>query len=69
MAGILFSSESTELVTLTTKPNTKCAQYHRRMPVLIQPDNIDYWFNANSDQLLPIFDAVSSELINISSNA
>jgi len=63
MAGILFLHENTELVTLTTKPNDICAEYHKRMPVFIDESNIDYWFNAKSAHLAPLFEAVKSEML------
>jgi len=65
MAGILFQGEMTELVTLTTSPNDKCAQYHKRMPVLILPEHTEYWFNSPTEQLAPLFTPVSEEMINI----
>ena len=65
MAGILFQHEMTELVTLTTQPNDKCALYHKRMPVLILTENIDYWFNSSIEQLGPLMNYVSEEVINV----
>lgn len=65
MAGILFQHEKTKLVTLTTKPNEKCAEYHKRMPVLIEESNIDYWFNAKSEHLESLFEAVNEQVINV----
>jgi len=54
MAGIWYENDEHQLVTLTTTPNPKCATFHKRMPVLILPENIDYWFNANIDELPPL---------------
>jgi len=65
MAGILFQHEMTELVTLTTEPNAKCAQFHKRMPVLILPEQAQYWFNASVDELEPLLTAVSDEIIKV----
>ena len=65
MAGILFKHEMTELVTLTTTPNTKCSAYHKRMPVLISPEHTMDWFNLNSAQVAPLFRYVNDEMINI----
>ena len=65
MAGILFQHEITELVTLTTSPNDKCAQYHKRMPVLILPEHKEYWFNSTVEQLGPIMHCVSDEIIHV----
>jgi putative SOS response-associated peptidase YedK len=65
MAGILFNHlpSQTQLVTLTTSPNEKCAQYHKRMPVLISPEHIDYWFNSEAAKLTPLMHAIDSKLI------
>ena len=57
MAGILFQHEFTELVTLTTKPNLKCGQYHKRMPVLIAGDDKDFWLQSSPQDLDPLFSA------------
>jgi len=65
MAGILFLHEMTELVTLTTQPNGKCSQYHKRMPVIILPEDNDYWFNASTEQISPLMNAVNDDVINI----
>lgn len=65
LAGILFKHEFTELVTLTTAPNTKCSKYHKRMPVLILPEHIDYWFSSDSEQVTPLLNHVSNEMIDV----
>lgn len=65
MASILFKHEVTELVTLTTAPNSHCGQYHKRMPVLILPENKDYWFCSSTEQLAPLMYCVDDDLINI----
>lgn len=58
MAGIWYPSTPDapvpELVTLTTAPDPLCAQYHNRMPQLIAPENINYWFHASPEQLAPL---------------
>lgn len=66
MAGITYNSDIHQLVTLTTSPNEKCKQYHKRMPVIVLPENIDYWFNARTEQLQPLMQSVNSEMINVS---
>ena len=66
MAGILFKKEHSELVTLTTTPNPKCAEYHKRMPVLVYPENTDYWFNATTEQLTPLLLPVHEDIIQVS---
>ena len=60
MTGILYQTlnEIHRLVTLTTAPNFKCGQYHKRMPVMILPENVEFWFQSQSDQLLPLFKAI-----------
>ncbi|WP_448553993.1 SOS response-associated peptidase [Thalassotalea montiporae] len=63
MAGILYDLAAPKLVTLTTSPNEKCSEIHKRMPVLIQPEHIDYWFNAQPNELDPLMDAISGDCI------
>ncbi len=66
MAGIWFEQEDTpQLVTLTTKPNVKCANYHHRMPVIIKPDELDFWFNSTADNLQTLIEPVANEMITI----
>ena len=65
MAGILFQHEHTELVTLTTQPNEKCAQYHKRMPALVLAKDKDYWFNSSPLELEPLLQHVEDRVINI----
>lgn len=65
MAGILFKHEITELVTLTTAPNIKCREYHKRMPVLILPEYTEHWFSSNMEQVAPLLAHVNDEVINI----
>lgn len=66
MAGILFKKEHTELVTLTTTPNPKCAQYHQRMPVLVYPENTHNWFSATTEELSPLLLPVHEDIIKVS---
>ncbi len=42
MAGIALE-EGSKLVTLTTKPNEQCSEYHHRMPLLIPDDAVMTW--------------------------
>ncbi len=66
MAGIWFEQENTpQLVTLTTRPNSTCAEYHQRMPVIIKPDEVDYWFNSTADHLQAQREPVTGDLISI----
>lgn len=68
MAGVFYpgqGSEPGQLVTLTTTPNEKCAEYHHRMPVLIQPTDINYWFNSDADELEPLLEHMPDREIGI----
>jgi putative SOS response-associated peptidase YedK len=65
MGGILFQHEFTELVTLTTKPNLKCGQYHKRMHVLIAEEDKDSWFQSSPQDLAPLFQHMNNEMIHI----
>lgn len=65
MAGILFPSEQKELVTLTTSLNPKCSEYHKRMPAIVLPENVDYWFGSNTKHLQPVMLPVHEDLISI----
>ena len=62
MAGIWYfndnENQSRQLVTLTTTPNSKCAEYHQRMPVIVLPQYRDYWFQSSAQQLAPLFEAI-----------
>ncbi|ABE56510.1 protein of unknown function DUF159 [Shewanella denitrificans OS217] len=52
MAGILYpSDDGMQLVTLTTSPTDECRPYHNRMPLLIVPSDILYWFHSEPKQL------------------
>jgi len=65
MAGILFHNEHTELVTLTTKPNNKCGQYHKRMPALVLAKDKDYWFNSSPQELELLLQHVEDRVIHV----
>mgnify|MGYP003638122518 CR=1 FL=1 len=65
MGGIYFPSEQPQLVTLTTKPNNKCSDYHKRMPVIILPEDKDYWFNSSVEQLMPLLSPIDEKLISV----
>ena len=67
MAGIWYQAvnETPQIVTLTTSPNKKCSQYHKRMPVLILPQNAEYWFKSPVEQLSPMFEAIDESIIDI----
>ncbi|MBV1880398.1 MAG: SOS response-associated peptidase [Pseudomonadales bacterium] len=71
MAGIRFVGGSTgdrtrentasQIVTLTTKPNKQCAEIHKRMPVLINPENVDSWFGSDVKDVRELLLAVERE--------
>lgn len=55
MAGILFLNDATsQLVTLTTSPTEQCAAYHSRMPLLIEPTDLDFWLHSEPAMLTPL---------------
>ncbi|WP_232299964.1 SOS response-associated peptidase [Colwellia sp. MT41] len=54
-----------QLLTLTTAPNAKCADYHQRMPVIILPQYRDFWFQAPAEQLVPLFQAIDENYIKV----
>lgn len=64
MAGILFPAEN-QLVTLTIKPNDKCAQYHHRMPLFIPSTEINFWLQQDVEQLEPLLKALPDKWINV----
>ncbi len=66
MAGIRFDQEDTpELLTKTSKPNVKCAEYHHRMPVIIKAEELDFQFNSTADNLQFLIEPVASGIIKI----
>ncbi len=68
MAGLYFENElGTELVTLTTEPNEKCSEIHKRMPVLIEPANARRWLTGSPRSIQPLLCALDSDIINVSS--
>ncbi|QYJ80466.1 SOS response-associated peptidase [Shewanella acanthi] len=55
MAGILYEfTDVFQVVTLTTKPTEQCAQYHSRMPLLIPPNDMDFWLRSSINELEPL---------------
>jgi len=65
MAGIWYAEQTPKLITLTTTPNEKCAQYHKRMPLFILPESAQYWFQSSVVQLQPLLQAIESERIHV----
>lgn len=55
MGGIVFKSDTgPRLVTLTTAPTAQCADYHDRMPFLLEPEALDFWLNSPIEQLMAV---------------
>lgn len=76
MAGIWFQSISlpekggpqkatSQLVTLTTHPNERCGEIHKRMPVLIMPEDAGAWFNGTTEAIQPLIDPIDDKLVKI----
>jgi len=65
MGAIWYPAEQPQIVTLTTAPNTKCAEYHSRMPVLIEPEQIDFWFGSTSDEVQPLLQAINGDKVRV----
>lgn len=66
MAGIYFENElGTELVTLTTEPNEKCSEIHKRMPALIEPANARRWLTGLSQTVQPLLCALDNNKISV----
>ncbi|GAP77005.1 hypothetical protein W04_3584 [Pseudoalteromonas sp. SW0106-04] len=66
MAGIYYPNDlGAQLITLTIRPNSKCSQYHGRMPLLIHPEDIDYWLWSSADELTPLMEPVPSQAIKV----
>ncbi|RUO63548.1 SOS response-associated peptidase [Pseudidiomarina insulisalsae] len=70
MAGMVFrSDDGPRLVTSTTAPTVRCAQYHDRMPLLIEHDALDYWMHADIEQLPALFHAFPDTALRINASA
>jgi len=71
MGGIWFHAhegdEGPAMVILTIHPNPLCGQYHNRMPLLIHPNDIDYWLHSTADQVAPLLGPPPDEVIRVSS--
>ncbi|ENO1788098.1 SOS response-associated peptidase family protein [Vibrio vulnificus] len=49
MAGLALNNRS-EVVTLTTTPTLEFAQYHHRMPLLLEEDDVKTWLLGHKSQ-------------------
>ncbi len=65
MAGVIYP-DLQQLVTLTIKPNDKCAQYHHRMPLFIPSTAISSWLNNTPEQVSDLMQALPNEWIKVS---
>lgn len=56
MAAIYYPQDvrDCQWVTLTTRATPQCAAYHGRMPLLIEPHELEFWFNADLAELIPL---------------
>lgn len=72
MAGVSYygSNMQPQVVTLTTKPNPLCEQYHHRMPVLILPEDINTWLHSSSQysNLSLLMSAIPGEYLQVITN-
>jgi len=65
MAGIFYLTPSPQLVTLTTKANQTFQAYHHRMPLIIAPTDINYWFNSSTTTLQPLLQSEIAPALNV----
>lgn len=66
MCGVWYKAvETPELVTLTITPSLKCAEIHGRMPLLIDPVNIDPWLQSSVEDVQPLMVPADDSVIRI----
>ncbi len=67
MAGVWYPhlEGQAQFVTLTTHPNKKCSDIHSRMPVIIERQHLDLWFNGSTEDLEPLLNAISASQVKI----
>lgn len=66
MAGIWFTHEGhNQLVTLTTASQGQCKEIHARMPVIIEPNDLGYWFSAAELKIEPLTSVIDESCIKI----
>jgi putative SOS response-associated peptidase YedK len=64
MAGIWFNHDGhNQVVTLTTAPQGQCKEIHARMPVIIQPQDLNFWFNGTDNELTPLMSSHAEDSI------
>ncbi len=66
MAAIFYPHDElgAQLVTLTTAPTEFCADYHHRMPLLIRPNEVEFWLRSEPEALAPLL--ITPDDINLS---
>lgn len=65
MAGLYYPSDDNVLVTLTTAPNTRLAEYHHRMPAFILPSEVDAYLTGNATDALALCRAIDGDYFNV----
>ncbi|KGK00584.1 SOS response-associated peptidase [Thalassotalea sp. ND16A] len=71
MAGIYYLAKQQNqslVVTLTTTPTAQCEAYHRRMPLLLQENNIEHWLLGGAEQVVPLLDSRMADEFKIVAN-
>lgn len=66
MGGLLFNPNKPQLVTLTTSPTLACSKIHSRMPVIINEEHINSWFDCPTPELSGVYNQQDTEYIKIS---
>ncbi|WCP69342.1 SOS response-associated peptidase family protein [Vibrio tubiashii] len=65
MAAIALENNS-KVVTLTTKPNSQCAQYHHRMPLMIDANHVLNWVTGTAEQAHALLNIEYNQSLTIS---
>ncbi|OUS25910.1 hypothetical protein A9Q98_11495 [Thalassotalea sp. 42_200_T64] len=71
MAGIYYQAKQQSqslVVTLTTTPTAQCEAYHRRMPLLLQAKNIEYWLFGDAEQVSLLLESTMADEFKIVPN-
>lgn len=63
MAGIFYPGDTPQLVTLTTRPNTKMAEYHHRMPVFVLPSEAKQYIQGTNEEALALCTAIDADYL------
>jgi putative SOS response-associated peptidase YedK len=66
MAGVWIEHvNGPQLLTLPCQPSRQCAQIHNRMPLLKQPEAVDFWLNATAGQVQSKMQPLEGDIITI----